>query len=114
MCGAVLFALLAAGGSGAFGLDGKDVGELGSGAGGNDKNNPFKGTVWEYSDANSGFTLEFTSNNACKITEGTVKAAGIARAAVIGQINGGTYAYTCDENDNGSFTATLKYSSGDV
>lgn len=114
MCGAVLFAALAAGCSGSFGFDGKEVtdGGLGAGNGGGNKDNPFKGTTWEYSDADSGFTLEFTSNNACKITEGTAKAASIAREATTGQINGGTYSYTCDKNDDGSFTATLKYSSG--
>ncbi|MDE5799171.1 MAG: leucine-rich repeat domain-containing protein, partial [Treponemataceae bacterium] len=112
MCGAVLFALLAAGCSGAFGLDGKDVGELGSGAGGNGKDNPFKGTTWVNTE--DGFTLEFTSDNACKITEGTTKAASIAReAAATEAALAGSYSYKV-ANDGGSFAATLKDSSGDV
>ncbi|MDE6705450.1 MAG: leucine-rich repeat domain-containing protein [Treponemataceae bacterium] len=112
MCGAVLLAALAVGCSGAFGFDGKDVGELGSGAGGNDKNNPFKGTTWVNTE--DGFTLEFTSDNACKITEGTTKAASIAReAAATEAALAGSYSYKV-ANDDGSFAATLKDSSGDV
>lgn len=119
VCGAVLFALLAAGCSGAFGFDGKDVGNGGLGAGnggdtgngggtgtdGSNKDNPFKGTTWENS--TNGFTLEFTSDDECKITEGTTKAASIAREATAGQINASTYSYTWKLNDDGSFTATL-------
>lgn len=115
VCGAVLFALLAAGCSGAFGFDGK-VGGLdagnggtgnggGTGAGDNGEDNPFAGTTWENSE--DGFTLAFTSGDTCKITEGTTKAASIARAATAGQINASTYSYTWKLNDNGSFTATL-------
>ena len=108
VCGAVLLAALAVGCSGAFGFDGKDGG-LGA-----DNSNPFKGTTWEYSDADSEFTLEFTSYNACRITEGAERAAGIARAAVTGQINAGTYSYTWKLNDDGSFTATLKVYGSDI
>lgn len=84
MCGAVLLAALAVGCSGAFGFDGKEVtdGGLGAGNGGGNKDNPFKGTMWE--DNEDGFTLDFTSDNACRITEGTERAAGIARAATAG------------------------------
>lgn len=107
MCSAVLLAALATGCSGAFGFDGKDGGP---GADDSNKDNPFKGTMWE--DNEDGFTLEFTSDNACRIMEGTERAAGIARAATAGQINASTYSYTWKLNDNGSFTATLKYISG--
>ena len=114
VCGAVLFALLAAGCSGAFGFDGKNVGELGTetgggstgdgGGSGNGKANPFKGTTWE--DSTNGITLSFDEET-CKITKGTVKTASIARAATAGQVNAGTYSYTWKLNDDGSFTATL-------
>ncbi|MDE5613911.1 MAG: hypothetical protein K2I74_04580, partial [Treponemataceae bacterium] len=119
MCGAVLFALLAAGCSGAFGFDGKDGGDGGLGVGGgtnvgggtgtgdSSKENPFKGTTWECSDADSVFTLAFTSDDVCKITEGTAVAASIARAATAGQISADTYSYTWKVNDDVSFTATL-------
>ncbi len=114
VCGAVLLAALAAGCSGAFGFDGKDAGGPGNVAGGNGggagtgddgKENPFEGTTWVNSE--NGFTLEFTSDNVCKITEGTAKAASIARAATAGQVNAGTYSYTWKLNADGSFTATL-------
>ena len=116
VCGAVLFALLAAGCSGAFGFDGKNVGELGTetgggstgdgGGSGNGKDNPFKGTTWE--DSTNGITLSFDEDT-CKITKGTVKTASIARAATSGSVNGGSYSYTWKLNDDGSFTATLRY-----
>ena len=104
MCGAVLFALLAAGCSGAFGFDGKGGIEP-------DKDNPFAGTTWV--DSTNGLTLSFGANT-CEITTGTSKSANTAIAARAVQINGGTYSYTWEENDDGSFTATLKYSSGSV
>ena len=126
VCGAVLLAALAAGCSGAFGFDGKGGGDGGLGVGGgagtsgggtnvgggtgtgdSSKENPFKGTTWECSDADSVFTLAFTSDDVCKITEGTAVAASIARAATAGQISADTYSYTWKVNDDGSFTATL-------
>ena len=104
VCGAVLLAALAAGCSGAFGFDGKGGIEP-------DKDNPFAGTTWV--DSTNGLTLSFDANT-CEITTGTSKSANTAIAARAVQINGGTYSYTWEENDDGSFTATLKYSSGGV
>ena len=98
MCGAVLFALLAAGCSGAFGLDGKDVGELGSGAGGNDKNNPFKGTVWENTE--DGLTLSFDEDT-CTYATSTARAISV------------NYSYIC-KNNNGKYTATLTVPNSDI
>ena len=115
VCGAVLLVALAAGCSGAFGFDGKDVSGLGAGndggtgsggGSGNGKDNPFAGTVWE--DSTNGITLSFDEDT-CKITKGTVKTASIARAATSGSVNGGSYSYTWKLNDDGSFTATLRY-----
>ena len=98
MCGAVLLALLAAGCSGAFGLDGKDVGELGSGAGGNDKNNPFKGTVWENTE--DGLTLSFDEDT-CTYATSTARAVSV------------NYSYIC-KNNNGKYTATLTVPNSDI
>ena len=98
MCGAVLFALLAAGCSGAFGLDGKDVGELGSGAGGSDKDNPFKGTVWV--DSEDGLTLSFDEDT-CTYATSTARAVSVS------------YSYICEHN-NGTYTATLTEPNSDI
>lgn len=122
--GTILFAVLTAGCSGSFGFDGKgsvglgtETGGGGTGSGGgtgtddNSKDNPFKDTAWENSE--NGITLAFDSDT-CEITVGTAKTASIAREATAGQVNAGTYSYTWKLNDDGSFTATLKYTSGDV
>lgn len=104
LCGAVLLVALAAGCSGAFGFDGKDVpdGTLGAGNGGGtgmegdgsggggstvDVANPFKGTVWRA--LNSNFTLTFA--------ESTVS------------YSGAEYNYAPKRNDDGSYEATLTF-----
>ena len=109
---AVLLVALAVGCSGSFGFDGKDSVGLGTETGGGNDNsgyNPFKSTVWE--DSTNGDMLSFYDDT-CIITEGTSKTANIVRATTSISVSTGTYSYTCKKNGDGSFTATLKYSSG--